>query len=196
MSPAEPVVFSATVDGIQRAFGARISPELRAQVRSLGLDLDARQVAWPVDTFLPAFLALAEGLIPGDEASRPERLRQFGREVTDAYAHTAIGMATFTMARVIGVRRSLQRAGRNIRTTGNYLDAEALLVDTTEVQLVTRVLPEFQRFVQPAWRVMELYRVGVIEGFLGQLQAKEPRVDVLAREGSGVETTYRVTWKD
>lgn len=192
----EPVVFAAAFDGIVRAFGPRLTPELRAEVKALGVDLGQRQVAYPVGVFLPAFLALAEALVPGDDASRPERLRQFGRVVTDAFALTTIGKATFAMARVIGVRRALQRAGRNIRTTGNYLEAEGIIVDTTEVHLVTRVLPAFHRFVKPAWRVMERYRVGVIEGFLEQLHAREPRVEVQARDRHGYETTYRVAWRD
>lgn len=193
---AQPVVFAAALDGIVRAFGARLSPELHAQSRSLGVDLLHRQVAYPVDTFLPVFLLLAETLVPGDEASRPQRLRRFGHEVTVAFAQTGIGMATITMARVVGIRRALQRAGRNIRNTGNYLDAEGLVVDTTEVHLVTRVLPAFHAFVKPAWGVTELYRVGIIEAFLEQLHARDPRVEVLRRDADGFETTYRVTWRD
>lgn len=193
---AEPVVFAAAFDGIVRAFGSRLTPELYAQSRALGVDLRQRQVAYPVDTFLPVFLLLAEALVPGDEASRPERLRRFGREVTVAFAQTAIGTATITMARVIGVRRALQRAGRNIRNTGNYIDAEGLIVDTTEVHLVTRVLPAFHAFVKPSWAVTELYRVGIIEGFLEQLHARDPRVEVLRRDTAGFETAYRVTWRD
>lgn len=141
----EPIVFAEAFDGISRAFREKLTPELVAKTRAHGVDLHARQVAYPVDVFLPAFLELAEALIPGDDASRPERLRSFGRQTTAAFAHTAIGTATFAMARVIGVRRALQRAGRNIRNTGNYIDAEGVLVDTTEVHLVTRVLPPFRR---------------------------------------------------
>lgn len=193
---AEPVVFAASLDGIVRAFGSRLTPAIYAQSRALGVDLRQRQVAYPVDVFLPVFLLLAEALVPGDEASRPQRLRRFGREVTTAFAQTAIGTATVTMARVIGVRRALQRAGRNIRNTGNYIDAEGIVVDTTEVHLVARVLPAFHRFVRPEWAITELYRVGIIEGFLEQLHAREPRVEVLRRDAAGFEITYRVTWKD
>lgn len=50
--------------------------------------------------------------------------------------------------------------------------------------------------MKPTWAVMELYRVGVIEGFLEQLHARDPRVEVQSRDGAGFETTYRVTWSD
>ncbi|MGV3622144.1 MAG: DUF2378 family protein [Archangium sp.] len=193
---AEPVVFAAAFDGIVRAFSARLTPELHAKTRALGVDLEHRQVAYPVDVFLPVFLLLAEALVPGDEASRPDRLRRFGREVTRAFAQTAIGAATFTMARVVGVRRALQRAGRNIRTTGNYLEAEGVVVDTTEVHLVTRVMPEFHRFVKPDWSVTELYRVGIIEGFLAELGVRDARVDIHSREPGGLGIVYRITWRD
>lgn len=192
----EPVVFAPAIEGAVRACGARVTPELRARSKALGVDLDETLVAYPVDTFLRVFLLLADALVPGDDASRPERLRAFGRHVTEAYAHTTIGAATFTMARVIGVRRSLQRAGRNIRNTGNYLDAEGLVIGDTEVHLVTRVLPEFQRFVRPEWKLMEHYRLGVIDGFLLQLRAKEPTAEVLSRDAASFETHYRITWRD
>lgn len=196
MTTGEPVVFSPAIEGAVRACGARITPELRAKSKALGIDLDETMVAYPVDTFLRVFLLLADALVPGDAATRPERLRAFGQQVTLAYAHTTIGAATFTMARVIGVRRSLQRAGRNIRNTGNYLDAEGLVVDDTEVHLVTRVLPEFQRFVTPEWRLMEHYRLGVIDAFLTQLRAKTPTAEVLSRDDANFETRYRITWRD
>ena len=193
---SEPVVFSAALDGIVRAYGPQLTPSLRAQVKAQGVDLDVRQVAWPVDVFLAAFLTLADALVPGEALTRPQRLRTFGRAVTDAFGSTTIGAATFTLARVLGVRRSLQRAGRSIRNTGNYLDAEGVVQGPTEVHLVTRVRPEFVAHIKPSWQVMELYRVGVVEGFLGQLGATSPAVEVLSREAGGVETRYRVTWRD
>jgi uncharacterized protein (TIGR02265 family) len=192
----EPVVFSPAIEGAVRACGDRITPALRAKAKTIGIDLDATMVAYPVDTFLPVFLMLSEALVPGDEASRPQRLRSFGQQITEAYAHTAIGTATFAMARVIGVRRSLQRAGRNIRNTGNYMDADGLVIDDTEVHLVTRVLPEFLRFVKPEWRLMEHYRLGIIDSFLKQLKAKDSVAEVISRDEATFQTTYRVTWRD
>lgn len=196
MAVVEPVVFSPAIEGAVRALGATLTPALRAEAKALGIDLDGKLVAHPVDTFLRVFLRLADALVPGDEASRPERLRTFGMLVTNAYADTAMGMGIFALARVIGVRRSVLRAGRIIRNTGNYLDGEGTELSPHEMRLVISVQPAFRSFVKPDWRLMDFYRLGIIDGFLQQLRAKEPSVAFHSRDEAGFETAYRVTWRD
>lgn len=190
---SEPVVFGSVVEGVKRAFNAQLTPELVASVKALGVDVLAPQPAYPVNVFLPAFLALAEGLVPG-ASSREARLGTFGRLTTEGFGQTAIGVATLAMARLLGPARTLARAGRNIRNTSNYLEAEAVTRSPTEVHLIARVLPEFQRFITPEWEVMALYRVGVIEGFLGLMSVKAPRVEILAGASDAAKTTFRVAW--
>src|SRR5688572_5731907 len=106
----EPVVFSPAIEGAVRALGDKLTPSLRAESKALGIDLNGKSVAYPVDTFLRVFLRLADALVPGDAATQPERLRAFGVHVTNAYAQTAMGLGIFALARVIGVRRSILRA--------------------------------------------------------------------------------------
>ena len=43
---------------------------------------------------------------------------------------------------------------------------------------------------------MEHYRLGVIDGFLLQLRAKDPTAEVLSRDEATFETRYRITWRD
>lgn len=195
-APQEPVVFGTIVEGTERAFGARLTPELRERLRVLGLDFKARKAAYPVDEFLRFFIALADGLFPGDDASRPARLRQFGHEFMTGFGGTAIGSAAFMMARVVGIRRSMERVGRNVRSTGNFMDARCDVNGPTEVRIVTSVRPEFHRFVTPAWDVMALYRVGVIDGILSNLKAKEPVVELLMADKHQHETVFRVSWRE
>lgn len=193
---AEPLVFGTIVEGTERAFGSRLTPELRAQLKALGLDFNARKVAYPVDEFLRFFIALADGLLPGDLASRPARLRQFGHEFMNGFGQTAIGTAAFTMARIIGIRRSMERVGRNVRSTGNFMDASCEVIGSSEVRIVTSVRPEFHRFVKPDWSVMALYRLGVIDGILSNLKAKAPHTELLEADAHRHQTVFRVSWQE
>lgn len=188
----EPVVFSSIIEGAHRAFGAQLTPELRDRVRALGLDLDAKRAAYPVNEFLPGFIALADAVVPGDEASRPARLREFGHQFMNGFARTAIGTAVFTMARTIGIRRAMERIGRNVRTTGNFMDATCDVRAPNEVLIVIEVLPQFRHAVTSAWEVMALYRLGVFDGILSNLKAREPFAEIV--ELRPHTTTFRARW--
>ncbi|MGV3622145.1 MAG: DUF2378 family protein [Archangium sp.] len=192
----EPVVFGAVVEGMQRAFAPRLSPQLRDDLKAMGLDFEERRAAYPVNDFLRYFTAVADGLYPGDVRSRPARLRQFGQDFMNGFGQTAIGGAAFMMARVVGIRRSMERVSRNVRSTGNFMDASCEVVGPTEVKIITRVRPQFLHHVTPEWRVMALYRIGVIDGILNNLKAKSPRAELQNADDARHETVFRVSWQD
>lgn len=192
MSVSEPLVFSSIIEGVHRAYGAQLTPALRERVRTLGLDLDAKRAAYPVNEFLPGFIALADAVVPGDEASRPARLREFGARFMDGFARTAIGVAIFTFSRAIGTRRAMERIGRNVRSTGNFLDASCDVRAPTEVLITTVVLPEFRAHVTPVWDAMALYRLGIFDSILTNLKAREPFAEIV--ELQPYSTTFRARW--
>jgi uncharacterized protein (TIGR02265 family) len=188
---SEPLIFSTVVDGARRAFGKRLTPELLARLREAGMDFEHPLPAYPMDTFLRALEVLASALAPGLPAEAQHR--QLGREFMQGFVQTAVGFAALTMARVIGVKRTLGRFGRTLKTTGNYVEAEVRDLGPTEVELVLRVVPEFRPRVTPAWAAVTAYRRGVLEGTL-ELLGVEGSVELVDAVAGGVEVLYRVRW--
>jgi len=194
MNPApEPVVFSSIIEGAHRAFGDKLTPQVKEHVRRLGLDLDAKKAAYPVNEFLPGFIALADAMVPGG-GTQAARLRQFGHEFMSGFARTAIGHAVFTMARTVGIRRAMERIGRNVRTTGNFMDATCEVKSSSEVLITTVVQPEFRAHVTPTWEVMALYRLGIFDGILSNLKAKEPFAEIVDHQP--YTTIFRAKWSE
>jgi uncharacterized protein (TIGR02265 family) len=187
----EPVIFSTVAEGARKAFGARLTPALLAKLKAVGFDLDSRQVAYPLVPFLDAITVLADELFPNQP--RPEQLRLVGRVFISGYRATTIGYAVLTMARVIGLKRTLLRMGRNLQTTGNYLEVDTEDVGPTEVVVRTRVRPQFRAVVSPSsLGIINGYRVGVFEGTFQELGARgEVTMDGSAERP---EVAFRLRW--
>ncbi|MEW5740979.1 MAG: DUF2378 family protein [Myxococcota bacterium] len=144
---AEPVVFSTVAEGARKAFGPRLTPELYAKLRAVKFDLENVQAAYPLGDFVRAMGVLCDALVPNCPPLEQHRL--LAREFMAGYRQTAIGFALFTLGRTIGVKRSLLRMGRNLRTTGNYLEADVTEDGPKSVRVVTRVLNEFRAKITP-----------------------------------------------
>ncbi|GMU59838.1 MAG: hypothetical protein AMXMBFR34_16010 [Myxococcaceae bacterium] len=189
---SEPVVFSTVAEGARKAFGPQLTPELHAKLKVAGFDLQNIQAAYPVGPFIRAIGVLCDALVPGCPPEEQHRL--LGREFIAGYRQTAIGLAIFTMSRAIGVKRSLLRMGRNLRTTGNYLGAEVSELAPKSVQVVTQVLPEFRGRITPhELSVMNGYRLGVFEGMLLQLGVDGDAALEGGRDQP--DATFRVSWR-
>lgn len=61
-----------------------------------------------------------------------------------------------------------------------------------EVEIVTTVIPEFQKFITPRWRAIAQYRVGIFEAALDLMNAEG---EVALAEPTPAETHFRVKWK-
>jgi uncharacterized protein (TIGR02265 family) len=191
-SATEPVVFATAVEGTRKAFSKQLTPELKAQLKGAGLDLDGIQAGYSLDTWLKAMRLLAAALFP--DLRPEERHRQLGREFMKGYVQTAIGFATLTTAKLIGAKRTLLRMGRNFRTAANYIDAEVTDVGPREVHLRLTVGDEFRPRVGPdANDVIVHYRHGVLEETLALLGVNGT-VEVLEVHPDRPGARFRITW--
>jgi uncharacterized protein (TIGR02265 family) len=189
MATSEPVIFNTVIEGARKAYGRVLTPELFAKLRAVGMDFEAPNPAYPIETFLIALQLIADALAPG--RSFEDQHRQIGRDFMQGYMQTAIGFAMLSMAKVVGPRRTLLRFGRNLKTTGNYVETVVHELGDREVEIVTSVIPEFHKHITPRWRAIAQYRVGIIEAALDILKAD---ATVTLTEPTPAETHFRVKW--
>ncbi len=186
-----PVIFSTVPEGARKAFGARLTPKLFAELKAVGMDFEGSQAAYPMETFLSAMQVLARGLVPGAPAS--EQYRLLGREFMKGYVQTALGFAIFSMAKLIGPKRTLTKLSKGFRTTGNYLECDVQDIGPNEVHVATRIKPEFKDRLTDAVPVTSQYRLGVFEGTLEQLGVTG-RVEMSRVGEGGLEAHFRISW--
>lgn len=188
----EPVIFSTVVEGARKAFERQLTPELLAKLEAAGIDFLDPQPAYAMATFLRALAVLADAVLPGQAPE--EQHRQLGRGFMQGYVDTTLGRAVLAMARVIGVRRTLLRIGRTLKTTGNYVDAEVRDDGPDAVHVTVTVRPEFRAHITPAWDAVAWYRRGVFEGTLERLGV-DGTVELLDTGQGAAVVEYRITWK-
>lgn len=187
----EPVVFTEAVNGLRRALGDRLTPELRAELAHDGIDFDRPQVAYAVSHWLAAASKVAAHL--GPEVPEADRFRHLGLTFMRGYATTTIGRATIAAAKLMGVKRTLLRMGRNFKTACNYLECDGVETGSNEVRLRVYVAEPYLPRLQDPGNVIVGYRRGILEGTLEVLGAPGS-VEIVDAVRDRYDFTYRITW--
>ncbi len=190
---AEPIVFSSAVEALQKSFGARLTPELKVKLRSIGVDVERPPAAVPLAAWLEVIELLGAALLPDTPAA--ERNRLLGREYIRGFVQTALGFATVSMAKLMGTKRTMLRMGRNFRTSTNYIDTDAKELGDKEVEIHTRIAAGMEERVPKNVSSIVQYRRGVLEQTLEELGAKNAKVDVLAHDLGNLSVSFRVSWE-
>ncbi len=188
----EAVIFEGALEGVLRSFGPRLTPELRAGAKALGIDFEHLLPAYPMEKWEQLVRLVAASLFPGlPEEQQWERM---GFEFMEGYLQTLLGRAALAIGRVIGPRRTMERMGRNFRTAGNYLHAEAVTHGPTDVEVTTRVVEPFRSQWANRPTVMLAYRIGVLRGAMFALGVPDARVEVVSWDPVALVARYRVRW--
>lgn len=176
----ERVWFSHAIEGVfVRGLGKRLTPELRAKIKTAGIDLSKSQ-PWPVDLVRKASRAILPDLYP--RLPEDEGFRQLGISFLQGYAETLVGGAMVAMMRVIGPKRSLERMQKNFRTGGNYLETRFKELGPKHIELWISDVSEMP------W----LY-VGMIEEGGRMTGTKNLRVSLVDQTPPSI--TMHVTWE-
>lgn len=123
MSPYRRIIFGNTLAGLYQEVRAGLSPAAHDRLREVGVDFRRPLLpAYPAGTFARVVQVMAEELDPG--VPRDEALRRMGRRVLDGYRSTFIGRSVARIARLVGVRRTLQQMTKNFRSSDNFTVAE------------------------------------------------------------------------
>ncbi len=173
-------MFEQSVEGLIRALGPKLDDRCAERLRSAGIEVKGKlKVAYPVASWVQALWIAGETLAPG--MGKDEATYQVGRRFIQAYESTLMGKAAYTMARVVGPKRTLERMTRNFRTGSSYGTSK-----------LTELGPgKFELWCAPV-SVPGFYR-GVVEAGLEIAGARSPKVQ-LVRWEQPEEAVFDVTW--
>jgi len=175
------LVYEQTIEGLfQRGLKERLSPRLLLRLKEAGLDLRARLLpAYPFDDWCRFVQIAAEELYPS--LSQEEAYLALGEAVVKGFGDTLLGPALFTVLRIVGPRRALQRTAKNFRSGNNY----------TEARLVEKGESHFELWMNEAGPIHHLTR-GILTAGLLATGAKQPTVRVASFDDASV--TYEIRW--
>jgi uncharacterized protein (TIGR02265 family) len=190
----EPIVFQGAIEGLRRAFGAQLTPQISEQLRGIGINFDKLQPAYPVGAWFKAIDIAADALAKSQPLEA--RFRYVGRAFILGYVETPLGIAVAAACKIIGVKRTMLRMGRNFSTANNYMEVEGRDVGPKEVQLRCSVKDgAYSEALNDEKGAVALsgYRQGVLEGVLAVLKVPG-KVEVMSSNAAAHDFTFRITW--
>lgn len=176
------VVFDYTMQSLLRVLGQPLLPEHRVGLAALGVDPDKPLLpAYPAETYAAVMDFITGQRWPG--LTRDEAGFELGRAFMRAYRETLMGKAVYSVTRVIGPHRTLERMSRNFRSANNF----------TEIRL-NKVGPStYELWFNHATNTG--YFRGLLTEALEKVGVKALSVTLASSQSSG-EATFRISWKD
>jgi uncharacterized protein (TIGR02265 family) len=177
----ELLVFSQTFEGLfSRAMGKELSEECCAKLKDIGVDL-ARPLmpAYPFSTWMKAVAIAAEYAHP--DLPAPEARNLLGQKLVFGYRETMIGRAMLAFLKVVGPRRTLERAAHSFRTGNNYTETRVKQLSDRSMELWMNEVGPYPEFTQ-----------GIVLAGIKESGAQSPEVKIVDHDGHAA--TYHVTW--
>jgi len=175
------MTYGSVVEGLlQHGLGGQLSPELKARLRLIGVDVERPLLpAYPVKLWEHCLWAIIEDVYPGLPAERA--FRALGSRMTEGYGHTLLGRAMLVLARMLGPRRTLLRLPQLLAATDNW--SRPLLLERAPCHFELRINDDLD---------LPGYMEGIFEALLRQAGASHPRVQVLEKGSGG--TLLELKW--
>ncbi|MFT3710986.1 MAG: DUF2378 family protein [Archangium sp.] len=190
-APDEPVVFGTAIQAMRNALKDQVTPALHERLKKSGVDFDKIRPAYPMDTWVEVIRIAGAELFSNEPEST--RYVTLGRSFMRGFAETGVGFAAHQLGKLIGVKRTLMRMGRNFRQASNYLETEISDVGEKEVRIRTYTHQKFLARATDRTNLVTDYRRGVLTEVLVLLGAVGT-VDIIERSLEKQDSTFRVTW--
>jgi uncharacterized protein (TIGR02265 family) len=173
------LVYDFGVESLFRGLGARLTPELKQQVRVIGIDLDKKLLpAYPKELWVRAVDAVASELSRGSTLAAARR--ELGHAITLGFAEGALGRLMAPGVRLMGVRRILLRIPKNLAMSNNFMRVAATETGPSALRVEMNEAVPSPEFL-----------CGVIEAMAGYSGAKSCEVRFAAE---GPLVVFTVTW--
>jgi uncharacterized protein (TIGR02265 family) len=181
-SKPERLWFSPVIEAVfLKGLGDRLTPALKEEIKTAGINLDKLQPAYPLEVVDKAFAIVRTRLYAG--MSEDEALHELGLSSLRGYTETLLGKALIQILKLIGVRRSLLRMHTSMRSGNNYLETFSTVVSSTCIDLKFSDVSGMPSFYQ-----------GIIEEGGRMAHAKNLKVTTIASEAPS--HTFRVEWDE
>ncbi len=180
---AEKLVFESALEGLyRRALRGKLTPELVAELKQLGLDLGrALPPAVPRDVWFASIELTVKHLYPA--TPRAEALRDLGGAMMRGIEETLFGKAMAPAVRLLGPRRLLKRLPANVKSANNF-----------STGVLTEVSANSMRFeVDDNGTAPELFQ-GSIEHMLRWAGATQVKVTV--EPSTPPAASFLISWSD
>ena len=117
---AEKLVFESAIEGLFiRGLGTRVTTPLKAELKTLGLDLDRKLPPAVTRTVWYATIAaVVRHVFPSSTPA--EAHRELGRMMMQGIELTLFGRTMAPAVKLLGVRRLLKRVPSNMRSSNNF----------------------------------------------------------------------------
>lgn len=180
---SQPLIFSHSLQSLMsRAFPGGVPAELKAKLRTVGVELDRPLLpAYPKDTWSRCVELGAVYAFPREP--REQAWRKLGERMVEGYQETMIGRAMFSTLKLLGPRRMLLRSQKSFRSGNNYTEVRLTDVSPTAVDVWFNETDE----------VLRQFTAGLVLAGMRIGGAEESRVDITHRDAQGM--TLRATWK-
>jgi uncharacterized protein (TIGR02265 family) len=188
----EPVVFGAAIDGMRKALGKRFTPELKSTLLKAGIDFDKVLPAYSLESWILVVRTLGDALAA--DAAPDDRYQSLGRLFMQGFVQTPIGFAALAAGKLLGVKRTLLRMGRNFRTASNYIETECTQVGLNDLRIRTFIAEKFRPRVTDRSTLMAEYRQGVLQEVLVLVGGKGT-VEIVDVKPELHDVTYRIAWQ-
>jgi uncharacterized protein (TIGR02265 family) len=178
---ASKLIFDSSVEALLKAGRGRLSPTAAAKVAALGIPLEGKLApAYPAEAWASCVKVISEDLFPNLDAV--EAQRQLAHRTVQQFAEVFVGKALFSLARLMGRERTLQRMTQNFRTGANFI----------QTRLDTVGEGQWELWISDVSGVPGFY-MGLVEGGLKASvgQADELRIKSL----EGPACTYEIRHK-
>ncbi len=164
--PKEPVTFGHAVEALlEHAMKGRLDAQARQRFKAIGVDPDRPLlVAYPLSVWFDALSLCAELLHPG--LPRDEAWYRVGWQFGQGYGQTALGKATFALARLVGWKRTKERLARGMQTGSNYMRSYGRELPDGTFELRFEVLPDFRAALGSQPGVDPYFLCGCIDAVL------------------------------
>jgi uncharacterized protein (TIGR02265 family) len=175
------LVFATAVEGLYvKALAGRITPALKAALKSNGLDLDKPvPPALTRDAWYACLTQVVAHLYP--TLPRDQAHRELGRLMTRGVSETFWGRAFAPAVRLLGAKRLLLRMPNQFKSTNNYAPGTTTDLGPTSVQLDVTDVGDAPCVLQ-----------GSLEELAQWAGASDVKVDVTF--ASPPRATYLITW--
>lgn len=162
-----------------KGLGPRATPQLKAQLRLRGLNLDRLPPAFPIEEWTPHLIFISQYAFPG--MAPDDALFETGLTFMRGWKETLMGSAVSQLLRIVGPARSLPRLERAFRTSNNFTMSTTELLSATSARVTLSDVHD----VPTLW-------AGVLKGGL-LIIGREGTVEVEDRTPPGV--TLLLKWR-